>query len=359
MTRHVKITAVGDIMPGDSSICVGWGFKSRWNGEAARDALLNVAPLLKDSDLVIGNLESPLTTVGKGGTRWQRDQMRAEPEVASVLASMGFDVLSVANNHAVQHGDEAFHETVATLRRAGVVVAGLRGTDSWACLPAIVARGSARIGILAYCWRPRQYGTTEPPFAEANVDLAEKDVRRLRLECEHVVVSLHWGDEFFSQPSTSQVQQARRLIDAGASVIVGHHPHVARPVEMYNGGIIAYSLGNFASDMVWLKEESAGTILSAWLSPDGKVLKKEATGIRVANDYRISIGVNHAPTLKGEGVPESEYLSQVALSVRRQRKLAYVHALRHIYHFSPLVLAELLARTILNKVRLLRPRAFS
>jgi poly-gamma-glutamate synthesis protein (capsule biosynthesis protein) len=337
-------------MLGDSAICVGWGFRSRWPGDRAREALGSAVSLFRDVDLVIGNLETVVAASGNGGTRWQREQMWTEPSATSALAELGIHVLSVANNHAIQHGPEAFAQTVQSLESAGIVVAGRRGEAPWVCAPVVVERGELTIGVLAYCWRPRQYGNEEPPFAEGQAESVSSDIQRLRRRCTHVVVSLHWGDEFFEQPSVTQVDMARRLVDAGACLVVGHHPHVLRPVERYRDALIAYSLGNFVSDMFWLPEARLGAALTVELLPSGECGTDRLDFVEIASDYRISVVEGGVPALHGEGISDEEYEKIVAASVRRQRMFAYRYALRNSFRYPKSVLLELALRTIRNKL---------
>lgn len=355
--NKVCVTAVGDIMLGDSAICVGWGFRSRWSGARAEEALACAASLFRESDLVIGNLETVLATNGSGGTRWQRDQMRAESSLATMLARLGVHVISVANNHAVQHGHEAFFQTVESLESAGILVVGRRGKAPWVCAPQEIDRGVLKIGVLAYCWRPRQYGNDEPPFAEGEIENVAADVARLRQRCTHVVVSLHWGDEFFGQPSAMQVAMARMLVEAGACLVIGHHPHVLRPVERYRDSVIAYSLGNFVSDMVWLPEARIGAALTIDLLPSGACGAERTTLLETAEDYRLSVVQGAVPAFRGEGTPAEDYEQAVAESVNRQRMLAYRHAIRNIFRYPKLVLLELVLRTIRNKFAALAPKS--
>src|SRR4051812_9616568 len=173
------LVAVGDIMLGDSATCVGFGFHSQYPRDI-KPAFASVAPLLRRGEVVLGNLECVLTRAGRGSQPFRSDQMRGDPEYAHALRSVGFTALCVANNHAMQHGIEAFDETVECLRGAGIACVGLRGNDGWCSAPVVqVTRGGLRVGLLGYSWRPRQYDYATPPYAEGDVSAVEDDVRRL------------------------------------------------------------------------------------------------------------------------------------------------------------------------------------
>lgn len=353
---EVRVAAVGDLMLGDSAICVGFGFHSRYPGAAATRPLAPLRDAFAGADVVLGNLECMLTPRGLGGTRYRADQMRGDPAYAEVLRATGFTALSVANNHAMQHGAAAFAETVGLLRAAGIAVAGVRGHDGWACEP-VVQRlaGGSTVGILAYCWRPRQYHRDEPPFAEGDAAAAVADVARLRTTVDHVVVMLHWGEEFLSSPSVTEVADAHRLIDAGASLVLGHHPHVTRPVERLPAGLICYSLGNAAADMLWQDELRNGQLLRCTLAAGG-VRDVVLQRTRIGDDYTTHV----VGVLEREDalVPleADAYQAAVAAGLARQRRAAYGYALRNGWRYPPAVLGELAVTTARNKVTALRAR---
>ena len=345
----VRLTIVGDIMAGDSAICVGWGMASRWSADRFGMVIQNTGMLFRDADIVLGNLESPLTPNGRGKTRWHRDQMRAAPEVARSLKHIGFSVVGTANNHAVQHGVEGYVDTTKALEAAGLVALGRRGTAPWVSRPEILMRHGVSVGFLAYCWRPRQYGPEEPPFAEGNLTEAVSDIKRLSQQCDMIVVSLHWGDEFFDQPSEEQIAAARQLVDAGARIVVGHHPHVLRPIERYGDGVIAYSLGNFCSDMVWLPEARVGAVLTCVCTKDALV-SVETDTVETSRDFTVTRSASQIPPRIGKALSGREYADAVEKSLSRQRLLAYQYAVRNVYRFSWDVLAELVTRTLRHKV---------
>ncbi len=345
------LVAVGDIMLGDSATSVGFGFHSRYPRDA-NGAFAAVAPLIEHAEIAVGNLECLLAPAPPGVSRYRGDQMRGDPEYAANLKRCGFTALSVANNHAMQHGKSAFDSTVRALQSAGISCLGLRGSDGWCAAPVTqTTRSGLRVGLLGYSWRPRQYDPSEPQYAEGDADAAANDVRRLRRETDAVIVSLHWGEEFLGSPSVKEIADARRIVDAGASVVVGHHPHVLRPIERYGSGVICYSLGNFVSDMVWDEALRTGGVLRCRLSREGPQDVKVTT-VRIDDSYR-PVPVGGAMKVSDEpltGMSEQEYRSAVALSVAQQRRRVYSYAIRNVARYSPAVLAELAITTIRNKL---------
>lgn len=346
----IRVGAVGDLMLGDSAICVGYGLRTQY-AAAPGNLFALVESHLSSYDLLFGNLEAVLSLTGFDPHDLSAAQMRGDPAFAAELKRVGFDVLSVANNHASQHGSRAFWEMVGHLRDAGITCCGLRGSDGWCAEPALMRRNGARIGVLAYCLRPRQYGEGVPPFAEAKPDEIIADVNRLRPEVDYIVVSLHWGEEFVTEPSVDEVALGHSIIDAGAILVIGHHPHVIRPVERYRSGIVAYSLGNFATDMVWQPELREGLILTCRLAP-GSAPNVQIIRTRVDEQYRPeAIEVISSPCLAPQqGLGEEVYARAVTESLRAQQLAAYGYALRNLRRYPVSILAQLATQTARNKV---------
>ena len=353
-TSVVRIAAVGDIQPGDSSICVGFGFSSRYQERQPFTGLFDeVLPAIQGRDLVFGNLECTLSLSGLRPTNWHSAQMRGHPAFASALKRAGFNVLNVANNHAVQHGEQTFRETLSLLEKAGIAACGLKGTGGWSSTPVTLTTVSgARLGILGYCLRPRQYGAAEPPYAEGDPDAIRRDVRRLSDQVDNVVVSLHWGEEFVEAPSAEEVDWGHSFIDAGAVVVLGHHPHVVRPVESYRGGIIAYSLGNFVGDMVWYPPLRRGMILQVDLAGN-KATNVGLLPSTTDGNYRpvILSGARSTVAERGfAGLDSQRYASEIRRTIGAQRRSAYRYAIRNLLRYPPQILGQLAWMTFKNKL---------
>jgi len=252
----------------------------------------------------------------------------------------------------MQHGIDAFQDSVDAVRRAGISICGLRGIAPWASSPISVLAAGRRVGVLGYCLRPRQYGVDALPYAEGSPETIRADVARLRHETDAVIVSLHWGEEFVPLPSSEETVFARSLVDAGASIVLGHHPHVVRPVEAYREGIIAYSLGNLVGDMVWYTPFRAGAILTVAL--DGAVARRAVVhGTSLRFDYRPRLtGVRAAPVSPAEltSLEPTAYARAIRQTWRRQRLAAYWYTVSRPWRFPPRILAQLVVRTLRNKV---------
>jgi poly-gamma-glutamate synthesis protein (capsule biosynthesis protein) len=349
MSAEFVVAAVGDLMLGDSPTSPGYGFRTAYPRQSAWEALQPLGLLTAGADLVLGNLEVVLSDQGEGMRRIDRDAMRGDRDYAKVLAHLGFNVIAVANNHAMQHGDRGFAQTVDALRSAGLDVAGLRGEDGWCCQPILRTAGSGICsGVLAYSFRPRQYGTGVPPYAAGTEVEVVADVQRLAPLVDHVVISLHWGEEFVNLPSVAEVAFAERLVHAGAKLIIGHHPHVVRPIDFDGRTCIAHSLGNACSDMVFLPEFRAGLALRARMQGVG--MHVESRQIDTDADYRVGVPSAWAPVVPGRctPLPMAEYREAILRSMTRYRRALLPHILRNVPRVPPDILVDLLWRKARN-----------
>lgn len=265
----MRLTFVGDLALGDHPKAVGFGFRSRYaNGIPARYAR-RLLPPDASTDFFFGNLEFSLGLDHVESCELARLQCRGLSEYASFLATAGISALNVANNHSSQAGERAFQQTAALLRRSGIHVVGTPA--DFADEGAITVCGS-RIALLGWSDRPRQYAPDAPAYNEFS-ELAFEQIAAARRRADIVIASIHWGDEFILVPSDRERQIARAMVDAGATLVIGHHPHVVREVEQYHNAVIAYSLGNFVCDMTWndrtrftawLQVEIENGVISAW-----------------------------------------------------------------------------------------------
>ncbi len=175
------------------------------------------------------------------------------------LTYAGFDVVSIANNHTLDFDTSAFIDTLRTLDEEEIRYVGGGENLEEARRPVILERKNIKVGFLAYSelahifwdWGyPRAFAAENKKAGVAPTDLniMLEDIKKLEGQVDFIVISLHWGEEYIERPSLKEREIAHKLIDGGAHVILGHHPHVVRGLEVYKGGLIAYSLGNFVFD---------------------------------------------------------------------------------------------------------------
>lgn len=238
---------------------------------SGRDPLAPFAALLADADYRIGNLECPIATTGTAlGNKIYT--FRADPRVLSVLKGR-FDAMSVANNHSGDYGKDAFVETLAHLDAAGIRHFGGGKNLSEAHAPLWIEAKGLRVAVLGYNeFKPRSFeaGASHPGVAWSEDSQVIADIRAAhKAGADLVIPFMHWGWEREPEPGPRQRDLARRMIDAGADIVVGGHPHVTQGAEMYRGRPIIYSLGNFVFDGFDLPAARRGWILRLRLDKRG------------------------------------------------------------------------------------------
>ena len=276
----MRFAFVGDIALGDHPKAVGFGVHSRYPDGVPASLAHRMLPPGPRPDLFFGNLEFCLGATPSNMATLASCQCRGADGHVGFLTAAGLDVLNVATNHTAQHGHSAFRATTELLRASGIAVV---GTPADFDAQSAMQRGGLRIRILAWSDRPRQYAPDVPPYNELADDAVER-IRAARADADLVIVSVHWGEEFIQVPDERERRIARSMIDAGASIVVGHHPHVLREVETYRHGVIAYSLGNFLGDMTWDENTRIGGCLLVDLE-GSQVRSHRLVPTRIASDY--------------------------------------------------------------------------
>lgn len=208
----------------------------------------NLAPLFESADIGFVNLESPFWDRKPYGT--SELIFRAEPATIASLKRAGIDVVSTANNHSRDCYAEGVGFTWNWLKENGIAAAGSGPDREAAHAGAVLERNGLRFGFLGYTFDQSNGNHRDIDERIANLDIAQmqRDVAAMKMRAEVILVSMHAGVEYKTWIHDSQKQFARAAIDAGARIVIGHHPHVVQPVERYRGGLILYSLGNLVFD---------------------------------------------------------------------------------------------------------------
>lgn len=238
-----------------------------------------VAPLLREADVAVINLESPLTDRGKP-LRNKGIWLRGEPAFVAGLRWAGVDAAVVANNHSLDFGREGFVRSLQVLEQAGILPVGGGRDESEAAAPRVVEAGGWRLCLLAYTpfatlwWHPAERlpflaGPGRPGVLPPDLERVRAALASCREAADAAIVSLHWGQEDVPRPSEEQRDLARRLVDAGADAVVGHHPHRLQGVEFYRGRPILYSLGNLVFDQRRDFQQRGAVAVLRW--PEGTV----------------------------------------------------------------------------------------
>jgi poly-gamma-glutamate synthesis protein (capsule biosynthesis protein) len=240
-------------------------------GDDFNRSYAGIAPLVRQFDLAEANLEFPVDTMAPIGPPARSTVFNGSVAHLSALAAAGFDLVTTANNHAWDQGRRGIASTIAALRGRGLVPIGSApGSGDSLVVPVVRDVGGVRIAFLGYTFppnpRPGPDGSPEPiprdaavatlPFDNWTDEFREAGRRRIaadvaaarRAGAELVVACVHWGREWRVPPTDDQRRAARDLVDSGVDLVVGAHPHVLEPPEVYRGHLIAYSLGNVMSD---------------------------------------------------------------------------------------------------------------
>jgi len=222
-----------------------------------------IAKEIQDADVAFGNLEGPVSDQGeKQGSIYS---FRMDPASIKTLYDVGFDAVSVANNHMGDYGRDAFEDTLRRLRYAEIASVGAGWNKLEALRVRVIERVGKRIGFLAFSDIGPQWlaaGDTTSGIAIASKDAVQNAVRQSRDKADILVVSFHFGEEYETHSRARQQDLAHAAIDAGADIVVGHHPHVVQEIEQYKGGVIAYSLGNLIFDQAFSPETKEGLLMN-------------------------------------------------------------------------------------------------
>lgn len=318
----ISIAAVGDIMLGSP-----FPNESRMPPNDGADLLKEVTPILAAADIAFGNLEAPMTDGGGSGKcrpgSTQCFAFRMPTRYNRYLKEAGFDVMSVANNHAGDFGDKGRADTRAALDAVGIKHAGSDRNQFSTTYLEVRGRKVAFIGFA--------HNSIVPNINE--LDAARQYVLEADKQADIVVVSFHGGAEgsgaqnvpnrtemFFGEARGNLPAFARTVIDAGADLVLGHGPHVLRGMEIYKDRLIAYSLGNFCT-YGWFQlagETALTVILEANLDAEGKfiggklhsgrqegrgipVLDKSGQAIRVVRNLSNTDFGPNAPNIADDG----------------------------------------------------------
>lgn len=250
----INIFAVGDIMLGEQPLCHGFGVSSIIREKGADFLFDNVKNIFSNGDIVFGNLEAPLADISAKNELYRR-YFKADPIVADSLKKSYFNVLSIANNHIMEHGIHGFDFTINELQKRNIAVVGIKNNAK------IINIREHSILFLSYSFI--NDGLLDVPYNNITSEkIIIDDIIKYRKLVDLVIVSLHWGNEYVLFPSPSQIKMGRKLIDCGVDVIIGSHPHVLQGYEIYRGKPIIYSLGNFIFDHTYIKNTEMSTIIN-------------------------------------------------------------------------------------------------
>ncbi len=229
---------------------------------------IKVAELIKSEDISFANLESPFFDQGNHFVEGSLI-FNADPKSIEGLKLAGFDVLSTANNHSLDQGIQGLNFTNQLLSDQGILAIGTFPNNKADLDPTqnVIKRNDILFGFLAYSYSGLNDGgkTISPNVADFNnLEKLKQDILGMRgHSSDLVIVSMHAGTEYTREPAQQQIAFAHAAIDAGADLVIGHHPHWIQTIEQYKGKWIFYSLGNFVFDQMWSPDTKEGLTIFA------------------------------------------------------------------------------------------------
>lgn len=282
---QIIIFAVGDIM-------LDRGVEHKINKQGKGNfkfPFLKIAEDLKKADILFGNLEGTISDKGKKvGSIYS---FRANPKAMNGLVFAGFDILSLANNHMLDYQKFALEDTMHRLKENNIdyVGAGFNKTEAFSLK--IKEVKNTKIGFLAYTdlgpkiWQAGENNSGIAWITEQDIEKIKKDISAAKQKTDVLIISLHSGEEYLPDASHFQISFSKACIDAGADLIIGHHPHVIQKTEKYKNAWIAYSLGNFIFDQSFSQETMQGLLLKIIIK-DKAITKIIPQEIKISNLFQ-------------------------------------------------------------------------
>jgi len=359
---EIKIACVGDVMCGDSFSQIGMGVAHSLGKYCGGFLQSDIVDIFRGHDIVLCNLESVISDVGRKENSLRSLHMRGRPQAAQYLAEWGITIANVANNHILEQGRECAIDTVNQLHKAGIKTVGAgkdRLFQSGIDITEINLEAQ-QIAVLGICLRNEKYAFNGGGDLNEAIQAIENRAKNGKL----VIVSVHWGDELMDRPSLRQKEAGQRFIKAGAKLVIGHHPHVVQGIDDSGGKLIAYSLGNFIFDSS--SENTSWSIILSITVSSGKIVKWEGIPVMTQGEYyrpALAAGqikdklqkevVRRCGIIRQESPDaeyEREYLAELrTLEIQSRRKLWRNLAGRFV-HYRPIYWPQIMLRPIQRRL---------
>jgi len=300
--QTVQLAFVGDLLPGEY---IATYLTNEGVSYPYEKALFH----LTSADITAGNLELPITSADNPAEN-KTFVFKGKPESLSGLVDAGFDVVSLANNHTMDHGVEGLLETIKHLDEYGIGHVGAGNNAEEAYAPVIREVNGIKVAYVATSrvlpvteWKATRYA---PGLAESyDPTQTLKSIEALEEEADITVVLVHWGIERADKPEDYQLNLAKQYIDAGADLVIGSHPHVLQGFQQYNGKWIAYSLGNFVFNANPKERQAETGVLTATCNANSDC-ELQLAPMKVVNAQPTPIEGSEAEKLLG-------FLEQVSI----------------------------------------------
>lgn len=337
----VKISFGGDFCFANDPCTKNIGIVNRYNSLNKSKIVSGLKPLFFESDLSLINLESPISNSFDAANK---SAFLMPPEVLDILVESGIGIVNLANNHILQYGEEAFDNTVSLIKSRKIKIIG-KSENNLSDEIAWYEIDKLKIAIAGFNERHdfhnnQKYSLLDrKSVLEALRVMEEKDI-------DVKILVFHWGNEYVNIPSPRQIYDAHFFIDKGANVIIGHHSHVMQPVEKYNGGIIAYSLGNLLFDNLFSSKVKMGLVLNIQFHKNGidyelipvwldelKIIDQSKTEI-VKNEYEYIVEKYNKLKKLDSALYNKIYNKELIIERARQRLLMKFHLVKLFFQYS-------------------------
>ena len=273
--NHLMLSAIGDVFLGGTIHTLVDGTTEEWDEQLGTTAFDRVLPYFHDSDVNFCNLEAALSNRGNPQSGKPGSLIRSYPSMVEALKKGRIDFVSLANNHISDYGWDAVSDTMEILNKNGIGYSGAGKNIEEARKPALVKKGGLTVGLLSYTANvnvPLGFQATRvkpglapirisPFFSpdhtnQEDIEALQEDVKKWRDSVDFLVLSFHWGvsDTGTHTIALHQKTIAHHAIDAGADLILGHHPHALQGIEIYRNKPICYSLGHFVFAFLPVRE---------------------------------------------------------------------------------------------------------
>lgn len=332
----MKLMFVGDINLGEYYTNFGNGPGSHLKNV---DIFTRVEHIFKQADLVAGNLEASICSIGLDPNEPESVVLRAAPSTAGILRKHNIKLLQVANNHSIQHGEDAFMENLSILQENGLLYAGLNNAP-----PTVVEIDGVKLGFLAASDVPDNTDKQQSLYQRLDESFIQK-VKDHASSVDHLIVMLHWGLEESTIALPYQKDLAHRLKEAGARIIIGSHPHLFYEIEASDNFVCAYSLGNFVFDLCWDKRLLKSGILEIDINADNK-LNALVWPVQITNDGSFPV-----PSASPIKIDRYLKLYELGSSIKHQQVKKVFYHLRHIFRGNTRLKSLFFKRKILGQQR--------
>jgi poly-gamma-glutamate synthesis protein (capsule biosynthesis protein) len=340
MSKKSTLRFVGDIMLGGSVLTKIQEFGPTFPFE-------KFIGKTEPADIFFGNLECALFA-GDSPPRLNKILLHSTPAATSGLVKSSINIVSLANNHAFDYGNASFKKAQRYLEANGISCVGGGDNISSATRPVILERNGLRFAFLAYCAREASCeefaDDSNPGVALLDPDTIQENIEAARERSDFVIVSLHFGLEFSDYPTSENVRVARKIIEYGATVVVGSHAHVMQGFEFYEKGLILYDLGSFVfGDIVITspieyeyhlrkKKAKQGMMVDCVFGEEG-IIDHELIPIHINSDFQATLlhgkereAVVKRFTRQSKLIANNSYLAYLKLHRYKNKTLKYVRS---------------------------------